>query len=84
MVIKTQNLDDYPEEYFDRLVRDLEALGYIAFTNGSSSDEIITICDANIRYLIDDTEKFNQMVANRTLIISPSSVASDSCKAYLN
>ncbi|EQB71251.1 MAG: membrane-associated Zn-dependent protease 1 [Thermoplasmatales archaeon A-plasma] len=43
VVIKTQNLDDYPEEYFDRLVRDLEALGYIAFTNGSSSDEIIII-----------------------------------------
>ena len=43
VVIKTQNLDDYPEEYFDRLVRDLEAMGYIAFTNGSLSDEIIII-----------------------------------------
>ncbi len=43
VVIKTQNLDDYPEEYFDRLVRDMESMGYIAFTNGSSSDEIIII-----------------------------------------
>ncbi|EQB74579.1 MAG: hypothetical protein AMDU4_FER2C00003G0024 [Ferroplasma sp. Type II] len=41
------------------------------------ASEIITICDANIRYLIDDTEKFNQMVANRTLIISPSGIKAD-------
>ena len=41
------------------------------------ASEIRTIWDANIRYLIDDTEKFNQMVANRTLIISPSGIKAD-------
>jgi hypothetical protein len=39
--------------------------------------EIITICDANIRYLIDDKEKFNQLIENKTLILSPSGIKAD-------
>jgi len=41
------------------------------------ASEIITICDANIRYIIDEKDKFNQMVANKTLILSPSGIKAD-------
>jgi hypothetical protein len=41
------------------------------------ASEIITICDANIRYLIDEKDKFNQLVANKTLILSPSGIKAD-------
>ncbi|WP_337860567.1 hypothetical protein [Ferroplasma sp.] len=41
------------------------------------ASDIITICDANISYLIDEKEKFNEMVANNKLIISPSGIKAD-------
>jgi len=41
------------------------------------ASEIIIICDANIRYIIDEKDKFNQMVANKTLILSPSGIKAD-------
>ncbi len=41
------------------------------------ASQIITICDANIRYIIDEKEKFNKMVASKTLILSPSGIKAD-------
>jgi uncharacterized protein YydD (DUF2326 family) len=41
------------------------------------ASNIITICDANIRYIIDDKENFNKMVADKKLIISPSGIKAD-------
>lgn len=41
------------------------------------ASEIITICDANLRYIIDEKDKFNRMLANKKLILSPSGIKAD-------
>ena len=49
--VRTTNLDLAPEENFDRMIRDLESSGYVAFTDRNLSDEIeiIRIPDTNKR-----------------------------------
>jgi hypothetical protein len=39
--------------------------------------EIITICDANIRYNIDEKEKLDRMIDNKSIILAPSGIRAD-------
>ena len=41
------------------------------------ASEIITICDANIRYTIDEKEKLNRMIENKSIILAPSGIRAD-------
>lgn len=39
--------------------------------------QIITICDASIKYMIDEKEKLNQKIANQEIYISPAGTETD-------
>ena len=41
------------------------------------ASEIITICDANIRYTIDDKDKLDSMIEDKSVILAPSGIRAD-------
>ncbi len=41
------------------------------------ASEIITICDANIRYTVDDKQKLDSMIEDKSVILAPSGIRAD-------
>jgi membrane-associated protease RseP (regulator of RpoE activity) len=43
LVFRIETFDHYPEQYFDAMVKELDKLGFLAFTNAGTDNEIVVV-----------------------------------------